>query len=140
MRENELIKINCGYLPSLIYLNLRENKIADMRYLRQIGRTGNIKKVQTLILASNPISDEKGDELKKELLIMMADKYVFLRKLNKEEVTLEDRNEAKTEKENRIKQALEEKRIADEEKRLADEEKRLADEEKRIAAEEEERL
>lgn len=47
-----------------------------------------------MILTSNPVSDEKGDDLKKELLIMMGDKYMFLKKLNKEEVTMDDRNEA----------------------------------------------
>jgi len=52
---------------------------------------------------ANPISDEKGEDFKKEVLILIGEKMKFLKKINKEDVSKEDKIEAKQEKLNRIK-------------------------------------
>lgn len=50
-------------------------------------------------MTSNPIADEKGDELKKEILILYGDYFGGLSRLNKDEITSEDRADAVAEKE-----------------------------------------
>lgn len=52
---------------------------------------------------ANPCSDEKGEEFKKEFLILVGERFKMIKKINKDPVTKEDRNEALTEKETRIK-------------------------------------
>lgn len=52
-------------------------------------------------MAGCPYADEKGDDFKKEVLIMLD--MLNIKMVNEEEVTEEDLEEAKTEKEERIK-------------------------------------
>lgn len=64
-------------------------------------------------MAGNPIADEKGDDFKKEILILLMDELTNLATVNENPITPEDIEEAKVERENRIKEA-EEKRLAEE--------------------------
>lgn len=64
-------------------------------------------------MAGCPVADEKGEEFKKEVLILLMDELTNLKTVNEVPITAEDIEEAKTERENRIKEA-EEKRLADE--------------------------
>jgi len=76
-----------------------------LEVLQQLKNFYNITSVNLL---ANPITEEKGGELKKEILIMHCEQLSYLTKINKEEVTKEDYTEAKAEKEERRKQREEE--------------------------------
>lgn len=54
-------------------------------------------------MMENPVVAEKADGFKTEVLIVLLDTSVTLRKLNEEDVTDDDRTGAATEKANRIK-------------------------------------
>jgi predicted transcriptional regulator len=82
-------------------------------------------------LQANPFSDEKGDEIKKEVLILVGENLKLLNKINKDPVTRDDKLEAAAEKLAREKQAEEERRIAEEERRAAEEEARLLKEQEK---------
>lgn len=83
----------------------------------------------------NPVTEEKGDSFKSELLIILVPGFTKLKSINKEEITAEEREDAIKEKEERRK-AAEEERLAKE----AEEAERLAEEERaRKEAEEAER-
>lgn len=77
-----------------------------------------------------PLAEEKGDDLKKEVLILLDG--LNIKKFNDEEVTAEEITDAKAEKAQRIKDA-EEARLAEE---AAKEEARLAQEAEEAAAKE----
>ena len=51
-------------------------------------------------MTSNPISDEKGDDFKKEILISIGD-WVPLKRVNKDDVTKDDKDDVIAEKETR---------------------------------------
>ena len=50
-------------------------------------------------MAGNPIADEKGEEFKKEILILLMDELTCLKSVNENPITPEDIEEVKTEKE-----------------------------------------
>jgi len=79
----------------------------------ELKKLGTLKNLEVLSMAGNPIADEKGEEFKKEILILLMDELTNLRSVNENPITPEDLEEAKTERENRIKEA-EEKRLAEE--------------------------
>ena len=78
-------------------------------------------------LLETPLAEEKGDDLKKEVLILLDG--LNIKKLNDEEVTADEIKDAKDEKAQRIKDAEEARLAAEEEARAkAAEEKAAADE------------
>ena len=60
-----------------------------------------------------PLAEEKGDELKKEILIALMDKLKLLKELNGEPFDEELMKDAKETKAARIQQAIEDKAAAD---------------------------
>lgn len=97
-------------LPELRELYLDGNGIATVDELKKLG---TLKNLEVLSMAGCPVADEKGEEFKKEVLILLMDELTNLKTVNEVPITAEDIEEAKTERENRIKEA-EEKRLADE--------------------------
>jgi hypothetical protein len=53
-------------------------------------------------MSGNPIADEKGDDFKKEVLILLHEIIPGLKTINEDEITKEDIEEALEEKKNRI--------------------------------------
>jgi internalin A len=94
------------YLPGLEKLNLHSNPITD---LAEIGKLITFKALTDLNLLESPLAEEKGDDLKKEVLILLDG--LDIKKFNEEEVSADDITEAKAEKAQRIKDA-EEARLA----------------------------
>jgi Leucine-rich repeat (LRR) protein len=85
LRKNKLTELNkFPDLPNLEYLNLRENLIAKIDVLKGISL-----KVKVLNLLANPISEELGDNAKKEVWM----KYRQYNRINKSDVTPEEREE-----------------------------------------------
>jgi len=80
-------------LPGLQCLNLHSNPITD---LAQIGNLITFAALTELNLLETPLAEEKGDDLKKEVLILLDG--LNIKKFNDEEVTAEDTADAKTEK------------------------------------------
>lgn len=70
--------------------------------------------LENLQINETPFTEEIGDDLKKEFLIML-DGLQKLKMINEDEVTPEDLEDAKTEKAERIKAAEEAKKEAEEE-------------------------
>ena len=95
-------------LLALEWLSLEENKIEKADQLQHLKGLSSLK---TLNMTGNPWVDEKGDDFKKEVLIELDN--LPIQKVNGDdgEVTQEDRDDAKAEKEQRIKDA-EEARLA----------------------------
>ena len=91
-------------LPALEYLNLRENQVATVAELPKLGKLYNLT---ALSMQGNPVADEKGDDFKKEILIKL-ESLRRLKKVGKDELTPEDREDAKNEKLERIRIAEEE--------------------------------
>lgn len=81
VRNNKLKGIYTPFpsLPSLTYLNLRENQIAKLDELKKIDLH-----VTGINLLQNPITDELGENIKKEIYYVLPH-YV---KVNKSEVTV----------------------------------------------------
>ena len=67
----------------------------------------------SLNLAETPLAEEKGDDLKKEILILLDD--LNLEKINGDEITTEEKQEAAEEKKERIRAAEEARKQAEEE-------------------------
>jgi Leucine-rich repeat (LRR) protein len=117
-------------VPNLNKLNLASNQIencasftTDHSAIKWIDLSSNQLKVkedlaglaplenlETIILNENPLNEEIGDDLKKELLILLDGSLNHLKMLNEEEVTQEDKDDAKNEKMERIKAAEEAER------------------------------
>jgi len=96
-------------LPALKYINLRENKIdkdgPEIDKCSQIAKFAGFKALSKLNMQGNPYSDAADDGFKREVLIALDTlPWEFV---NKDEVTEEDRTEAKQEKADRIKAAEE---------------------------------
>jgi len=112
LRGNQIEKLDdVPNLPALEYLNLRGNKIEDEK---EFGKLSHLSKLEKLNVKDTPLEEAKGEEIKKETLILLD--MLSLKLINKEEVTADDVQDAKTEKEERIKAA---KEAAEEERRLA---------------------
>jgi len=97
-------------LPSIYHVNIRENKIA---VLKEIGKLSSLSTMLSLTAHGNPISDEMGDSIKKEIIMMIP----ALTRINKDEVTSEERDDALKELKERIEEE-ERKRKEEEEARL----------------------
>lgn len=80
-------------VTSLKYLNLRENQLSKISLL-----SGIHKSVAVINLLANPISEELGDNAKKEIWM----KYRQYQKINKSEVTAEEKEEFDKEYKERI--------------------------------------
>eukprot|EP00349_Pseudokeronopsis_sp_Brazil_P001781 CAMPEP_0202957434 /NCGR_PEP_ID=MMETSP1396-20130829/1820_1 /ASSEMBLY_ACC=CAM_ASM_000872 /TAXON_ID= /ORGANISM="Pseudokeronopsis sp., Strain Brazil" /LENGTH=85 /DNA_ID=CAMNT_0049674901 /DNA_START=656 /DNA_END=913 /DNA_ORIENTATION=+ len=81
-------------LPKLTYLNLRENPLERFITLKMLAKNDNLPRLSYLNCLASPISDEKGEDFKKEVLMLIGAKMKFLKKINKDDVTKEDRAEA----------------------------------------------
>ena len=110
MRANKIEKLGePERSTTLQYLNLRENQIATMQELLVLEKFPNL---QSLNLNGNPVTEEKGGDLKKEIIIQSWGKFEQLKRLNKEEITAEELEEIKNERLERIKAAEEAAREA----------------------------
>lgn len=104
-------------MPCLEELNLDGNAITSLEELPKIGHLSKLKK---LSMTGSPLAEEKGDELKKEILIALMDKMKYLKELNGEPFDDELMNDAKATKQARIEEALEAARAAEEAKKQAE--------------------
>ena len=89
-------------LPSLQEINMTGCPIAK---LEEIGKLITLKSLQSINLTETPIAEEKGDDLKKEVLIILDG--LNFKTFNGEEVSAEDIADAKNEKAERLKAAEE---------------------------------
>ena len=81
--------------------------------IEEVGKLITLKNLKSLNFTETPLAEEKGDDLKKEVLILL-DGLEF-KSFNGEEVTAEDIADAKAEKAERIKAAEEARKQAEEE-------------------------
>ena len=91
---------------------MHSNPITD---LAEIGKLVTFRALTDLNLMETPLAEEKGDDLKKEVLILLDG--LLIKKFNEEEVTAEEIADAKAEKAQRIKDAEEARLAAEEEAR-----------------------
>ena len=89
-------------LPSLEELHLNGCPISK---LEDIAKLKTLTSLTTINLAETPLAEEKGDDLKKEILILLDE--LNLRKINGDEITNEEIQDAMNEKKERIKAAEE---------------------------------
>ena len=118
-------------LPSLEEINMTGCPIAK---IEEIGKLITLKKLNSLNLTETPLAEEKGDDLKKEVLIILDG--LDFKTFNGEEVTAEDITDAKAEKAERIKAAEEARKQAEEEAAAAAAEAAEAEAAAKAAAEE----
>ena len=85
------------HLPALEHFDVGANLIEKPDELPKLG---GLRRLQVLIMAGNPWADEKGDDLKKEVLIALDELHI--RTVNEDEITPEDRTEAAETKKERI--------------------------------------
>ena len=85
-------------LPALHHIVLNENQVADLKQLDNLKVNPSLRQLD---LVENPLTTEKGDGFKLEVLIRLNESMTALRRLNDEEVTDEDVANAKTEKQAR---------------------------------------
>lgn len=97
-------------LPCLEEMNLTGCPIAK---LEEIGKLITLKNLQSLNLTETPLAEEKGEDLKKEVLIILDG--LNFKTFNGEEVSADDIADAKNEKAERIKAAEEARKAAEEE-------------------------
>jgi protein phosphatase 1 regulatory subunit 7 len=90
-------------LDSLENFNVAQNKIASES---ELGKLSPFRNLKVLNMAETPLVEEKGDDFKREVLIAL-DMLKCIAEVNEDEVTEDDRNDAKTEKEERIRAAKE---------------------------------
>lgn len=84
-RKNKIADLtDFAEVTTLKYLNLRENQLSKINLL-----SGIHKSVAIINLLANPISEELGDNAKKEIWM----KYRQYQKINKSEVTAEEKEE-----------------------------------------------
>ena len=103
LKGNKIEKLDgLSDLPALEELYLDGNAIASLEEVEKIRRFRNLK---TLNMGGCPISDEKGDDFKKEVIILLGDYLKQLRVINGDQLTPEEFADAQTEKENRIREA-----------------------------------
>ena len=120
MNENEITTLkDIKDLPSLRKLDVNTNKLATLDDLPclpslehfdvganvietagELPKLAHLKKLKVFIMAGNPWADEKGDDLKKEVLIALDE--LNIKTVNEDEITPEDRTDAAEEKKARI--------------------------------------
>ncbi|XP_018576488.1 leucine-rich repeat-containing protein 23-like [Anoplophora glabripennis] len=128
LRDNQIKKLNgfSDQLPNLTYLNLRNNKINKLREFRKLQC---LPKLDTLIILENPVCGTKelqvpgeGDEEVDEEEMFGEDQFVSkdptripiivllpdLKRLNKDAVTFEEKEEAELRKKNILEQIFDE--------------------------------
>lgn len=88
------------HLPSLTYLNFRENEVVEMK---DVGNLAGFAGLQKIVVADNPLKPEPSGDVKKEILIVLPG----LKFIGKEEVTAEEREDA-------VGEAAERRRLAEE--------------------------
>ena len=114
--KNQIVELDdMPELLALEWLSLDENQIEK---LDQLPKLRGLSCLSTLNLTANPLSDEKGDDIKKEVLIALDNLMIKFVNGEEGEVTQDDRDDAKAEKLERIRIAKEEE---EEKQRLADE-------------------
>lgn len=85
VRKNKIADLtDFAEVTTLKYLNLRENQLPKINLL-----SGIHKSVTIINLLANPISEELGDNTKKEIWM----KFRQYQKINKSEVTVEEKEE-----------------------------------------------
>ena len=94
-------------LPHLYHLNVSENKLAELKNIERLMRNPSML---SLTIDQNPVINDLGDSAKKEILMILG----YLSKVNEEEVTKEDREEAKNELKERRRQEEEKRKEAEE--------------------------
>jgi len=97
-------------LPNLEELHLNG---CPLTKFDDIAKLLKYNKLQHLNLAETPLAEEKGEDLKKEILIVLDG--LSLKTINGDEVTKDDINDAKNEKKERIRAAEEARKQAEEE-------------------------
>jgi len=103
-------------LPALEHFDASENLIEKDGGL-ELDHLKNCRQLKTIIMTGNPWVDEKGDDFKKEVLIVLS--HLSIKQVNEmEEVTQEERDEAKAEKAERERARIE---AEEEAKRAAEE-------------------
>lgn len=68
-------------LPALTNLDLSGNKIAD---LKQISKMGGLSALDCLNMLETPLAEEKGDDLRKEVIIALTD--LPWKRINEEDI------------------------------------------------------
>ena len=101
-------------LPGLEEITLNGCPIAKIEEIEKLAAFKNLKHIN---LAETPLAEEKGDDIKKEVLIALD--ALKLKSINGDEITAEERTDAKNEKKERIKAAEEAKKQAEEEAKAA---------------------
>jgi len=122
-------------LPALEKIDIKENQVANVK---EFGKL-KFPLLTKIIVSANPCAEELGPGIKTDILILFEDFNIKF--INKEEVTNEERDEAKNVKEERIKkeaEELEEKLRLEKEQKEEEERVRLENEEKLKAEREEE--
>ena len=97
--------------PQLEELVLDGNAVATIEELPKLGHLTALKK---LSMQGTPLAEEKGDDLKKEVLIALMDKLKFLKEVNGEGWDEELVKECIETKEQRIQEAIEAAKAAEE--------------------------
>lgn len=82
-------------ISSLEHLVVVENQIEGFKTLDKLVI---FKKLKQLDIMENPVTTEKGEDFKKEILIKFALTNPALRKINDDEVTADDIKDAMAEK------------------------------------------
>ena len=99
------------HFPALEELVLDGNSVASIDELPKLGHLSKLKK---LSMQGTPLAEEKGDDLKKEVLIALMDQLKLLKEVNGEGWDDELAKEAKETKEARILEAAEAAKAAEE--------------------------
>ena len=89
---------NLPDLPALEKFDLGSNPIEK---LTEVKKLGGLDALSRVIFQGCPFADEKGDDLKKEVLIALS--HLKIKMVNEDEITEEDIQAAKDEKEERAK-------------------------------------
>ena len=112
MRNNKLKTLYSPFptLPSLSYINLRENQLAKLDDLKRIE-----PHITGINVLANPVTDELGEGFRRDVVTAMG----WVCRLNKQDVTVEERVQFEKEMLEKERERL----AAEEEARKAAEEK-----------------
>ena len=93
-------------LPSLAYLNFRENEFVEISKFELLRKYKSLSKI---VVTDNPVKPDPSGDVKKEVLIVLPQ----LKFLGKEEITPEERDDA-------VNEAAERKKLAEEARKEAE--------------------